>query len=98
MNVHFKQNPHLERELLASAELATVVEEAATAAGGEAERLGQGVASTYRVDIVVKGAKARLEANARDINAASWIEFGTPNLPATAPLRNGAEAAGLKPG
>lgn len=65
-------------------------------AANEAERIGKGAAGSYQATVEDTAEGVRIEASTGGINAASWIEFGSQNNPALAPLRRGAEAAGLK--
>ena len=47
------------------------------------------------VDLGIEGDTALARVNANKFTS-NWIEFGTEDTPAFAPLRRGAEAAGLK--
>ena len=92
----FVPNPGFESRAKRSAEMRAMLRKRAGRAANEVERLGRQVSSSYtaNVDDTVEG--VRIEANTDGINAASWIEFGSQNNPATAPLRRGTEAVGLK--
>lgn len=79
-----------------SPEVLSACREVAREVAQEAERLGRDVSRSYRTEVTTEGEGVRVEANTDPLNAASWIEFGSSNNPPYAPLRRGAEAAGLK--
>lgn len=88
-----------ERDVERSAEMRAALRGAGRDVADEAEQIGGDAAPTYSAEVVVDGESVRVEANTEGINAAAWIEFGTGHpapTPAYAPLRRGAEAAGLK--
>lgn len=62
-----------------------------------AESAGQRISASYTTSVDEDGDKIRVSADTDPLNAASWIEWGTQTLPASAPLRKAAEAAGLDP-
>lgn len=96
--VEVRLNPGFETEVRRSQEVRAACVEAGDRVATEAERIGRRVASTYHAEAVETKDGARVQADTGGIGAAGWIEFGTPTLPASAPLRRGAEAAGLKAG
>lgn len=69
--------------------------EAGRAVGEQAESIASAVSSSYRTRVEDDGDKVRVVAESRSLDAAGWIEFGTAKLPASAPLRRGAEMSGL---
>jgi hypothetical protein len=68
----------------------------ASALATAATQLGKQVSSSYEAKVEQSTEGVRVVANTRPLNAAGWIEFGTADLPASAPLRRGAEAARLR--
>lgn len=98
MAAEVRLNPNLEATVLRSPEVKRACLDAAEQVAGEASRIGRGAAGSYDAEAVETREGARVQADTRGIGAAGWIEFGTDTLPAYAPLRRGAEAAGLKPG
>lgn len=99
MASRFTRNPNWVAEVRRSPEVRRVRREAAAEVAQEAERIGQQVAPSYACHIEDGPDKTAVEANTEGINAAAWIELGTgapTPTPAYAPLRKGAEHAGLK--
>lgn len=92
----FKRNPRWAQQVRSSREMKAVRHDVAKDIASEAERLGKRVAHSYKTTIDEEGDRTRVDADTGGINAASWIEFGNQNMPAHAPLRKGAEAAGAK--
>ena len=94
---NFVPNPALERRLRESAEMRAAMRRSAEAAVEEAQRLAPVDTGEYRnsIKVVDTGSGVRIVA---DDDKASYIEFGTEDTPAFAPLRRGTEAAGLKRG
>lgn len=91
-------NPSFEREMAGEAGTRAVLREVARDIASDAESRGREVAPSYRAEVVDHGSAVRVEADTDGIDAASWIEFGTADLPATAPLRNAAQASGARLG
>jgi hypothetical protein len=96
VKIRFFPNRSFEKEVAQLGSVVAAVTARAEAAASAAENIGQGVASSYSVDVSASASGARLDANTGGINAAKWIEFGNSNLPAAAPLRKGIESAGLR--
>lgn len=95
----FKRNPNWKAEVRRSPEVRKLRRDAAEKVAREAERIGRQVAVSYACTVDDQADKTRVEADTGGINAASWIEFGTGGqapTPAYAPLRKGADHAGLK--
>lgn len=95
----FRRNPHWHEEVRRSPEVRRVRHDAARDVAREAERIGKQVADSYRCEVDDDATRTRVAASADEINPASWIEFGTgvpTPTPAYAPLRKGADRAGLK--
>lgn len=90
----FKRNPRWAQQVASSREMKAHRRRVADKIAEEAGRLGRGVARSYRATVAEDDDRIRVEARTGGINAASWIEFGNKNMPAHAPLRKGAEAAG----
>lgn len=93
-------NQNLRRELAASSAarhaLVSVGDEVARSASARGRR----VSPTYEAEAVTDAGQVRVVA-ATDSStgipdAAAWIEFGTQDLPASAPLRSGARDVGLE--
>lgn len=93
----FVPNPGFESRAKRSAEMRAMLHTRAGRAAREVERIGRQVSSSYEATVDDTAEGVRIEANTDGINAASWIEFGSQNNRAAAPLRRGTEAAGLKP-
>lgn len=93
----FVPNPRFESEAKRSAEMKAAMKRGAQAAADEARRMAPVDTGEYRASIrVVETADgARVVA---DDDKATYIEFGTSDTPAFAPLRRGTEAAGLRIG
>lgn len=99
MGASFKRNRNWPDEVKRSPEMRAVIRSRAKKVAEEAERIGRQVAPSYRTTVDEEDHVTRVSANTGGINAAGWIEVGTgaPSpTPAYAPLRKGAEAAGLK--
>lgn len=92
----FVPNPGFEARLRQSPEVRAVLHRHARGVARQAERLGQSVSRSYKTSVEDTPQGVRVAANTDPLNAASWIEFGSSNNVATAPLRRGAEASGLK--
>lgn len=92
----FVPSPGFEERAANALEMRALLRALAAKVGGEAERIGRQVSKSYTTDIEDSDDGVRVVASTGQINAASWIEFGNQNLPAYAPLRKGAESAGLK--
>lgn len=90
----FKRNPRLGQQVTASTKMKAGRRLVAQEIADEAERIGRNVARSYTTDVEEEGDRTRVLANTEVLNAAAWIEFGTGSMPAHAPLRRGAEAAG----
>ena len=89
LNLKVREMPSVGKAMLARAELA------AQAAQDLAPRgeTGDYADSIGAVEAPIEGARGAI-VRATDFKAA-WIEFGTANMPAFAPLRRGAEMTGL---
>lgn len=99
MAVEFRLNPGLADAVRRSPEVRALVRQMGERVGEEAQRLGQEVAPSYETRVEDEGDGVRVVARTGGINAAGWIELGTgapTPTPAYAPLRRGAEAAGLR--
>ncbi len=92
----FVPNPGFPPRLKRSPEMRSMLRSRAARAAREATRIGKSFADSYEATVEDDDEGVRIEGNTGGINAASWWEFGTQNNPAVAPLRKGAEAAGLK--
>lgn len=92
----FVPNPRFEAQAKRSPEMRAMLRKRAGRAANEVERIGKTFANSYRATVEDTADGVRIEGNTDGINAASWWEFGTSNNPAVAPLRRGAEAAGMK--
>lgn len=99
----FVPSPGFEGRAAKDVQMRRMLREHAAAVADEANRLGKQVANSYEAKVQWEFVRSegqatgvRVVASTDDINAASWIEFGNQNLPAYAPLRKGAESAGLK--
>lgn len=96
MTARFVPSPGFEERAAKAPEMRTVLRGLAARAAADAERIGRQVAQSYGAKVEDSDDGVMIVASTDDINAASWIEFGNQNLPAYAPLRKGAESAGLK--
>lgn len=92
----FVPNPGFEAKAKRDPQMRAMLRRRGAKVAKEAERIAAGVSSSYEAKVEDTAEGVRVEANTTGINAASWIEFGNQNLPAYAPLRKGAEHAGLK--
>lgn len=93
----FVPNPRFEQQVSKSREMKRALREATEPALREAQRLAPVDTGEYRdsLQIVEDANGVRLMS---DDDKASYIEFGTSDTPAFAPLRKGTEAAGLRTG
>lgn len=94
----FRYNQSFERDAARSPALKALLRQKGQEVGREADRIGQTVARSYRTEVEDTPEGVRVSASTGGINAASWIEWGTgppAPTPTYAPLRRGAEAAGL---
>lgn len=92
----FVPNPGFEARAKRDPRMRAMLRSQGERVANEAERIGRQVAKSYQATVEDTATGVRVEATTDDINAASWIEFGNQNMPAYAPLRKGAEHAGLK--
>lgn len=92
----FVPNPGFEAKAKRDPQMRSMLRTRAGKAAREVERIGKQVANSYEAKVEDTAEGVRIEASTAGINAASWIEFGSSNNPAVAPLRRGTEAAGLK--
>ena len=94
MTSRFAPNPNLSRELEQSADMRSAMVRAAEVAADESRRIAPVDTRQYRdsirVEVTPDGARV-----VADDEASVYIEFGTEDTPTFAPLRRGAEAAGL---
>lgn len=93
----FVPNPRFESQARQSREMREAIRRATEPALREAQRLAPVDSGEYRdsLQIVEDADGVRLMS---DDDKASFIEFGTEDTPAFAPLRKGTEAAGLRTG
>lgn len=93
----FVPNPAFENQARRSTEMRAAMQRAAEEAADEARRLAPVDTGEYRasITVVTTAEGARVVA---DDDKATYIEFGTSDTPAFAPLRRGTEAAGLRIG
>ena len=99
MTVRVVLNPGFEATLSRTPAMKAMLRDRGERVANEAERIGRGVAGSYRATVEDSLEGVQVEASTAGINAASWIEFGTgapTPTQAYAPLRRGSEAAGLK--
>lgn len=93
----FVRNPGFERQLARSDEMRAALRRAAEDAAAEARAVAPVDTGEYRSSIRVEESAEGVRVVSDD-DKASHIEFGTQDTPAFAPLRRGAEGAGLKVG
>lgn len=91
----FRPNRNLEREIRRSPQVRALLRHKGQQVAREAERIGGQVSDSYRAEVEDTADGVRVVANTRALNAAGWIEFGSTKNPPHAPLRKGAEVAGL---
>lgn len=94
----YTPNPGFAAEMGRDAELRTALHEAGQDIAAEAEQRGTSVAPSYHATVADEGGGVRVEADTRELTAASWIEWGAQHLPPSAPLRTGITAAGYRLG
>lgn len=92
----YRPNPRLAQDVLASRAGQRVLTDAAERVAREATSRGRRVSSTYQTEVDSHGGTVRILATTRALIAGAWIEFGTPRLPAAAPLRNAVRACGYR--
>lgn len=70
--------------------------EAASALGAQATSNAREVSATYEARVEETGSLIQVVGENQALDAAGWIEFGTQNLPAVAPIRRAVESLGFR--
>lgn len=98
MATRFRYNPAATAELARTLEMVETLRARAEDAAEESRAIAPVDTGEYRDSITaeagIEGGFARGRVNAGKFTA-GWLEFGTSDTPTFAPLRRGAEAAGL---
>lgn len=101
MAVRFKYNPAATAQLARTAAMVETLREKAEDSAEQSRAIAPVDTGEYRDSITATAGISKGFAIGR-VNAgkftAGWLEFGTSDTPVFAPLRRGAEAAGLRIG